>query len=576
MAEPPFPVPMGMEWDPDKKRFFKAAPKGGPSRQQQSQSRTKKGKSEKRTQSSHSQYEGNNSNLSEQDLHDVTTPICSHFSPFKHHHASRWQSLRSTTPRMVDVHSTQHALVAQQLGQLRHCRTATADMPRGPSPLFNQRLVGIHNLIGNEQFGSLLYFMSWNGFVYLIDTSQMHPTGITEVPLHLAELSWHAPQRPYQDRIPLSPTTLSFRATMADRLLVYAPSETPDCYGLDDDCLAFFSSPLELNIYRLTTDASNEQSGRCINVMPDKYHIKIPRNWPTGGCITLSMRRLRDKGQLIVCVGVGNRICLYRLKISGERDSFVGRMDKSFSQSRIFRRAESDIMSHDIHKDGTQVVIGCRNGRVARLSLLFQEGSNENRLNGTDFANKSSRLLDSDYIPLRGVGAVTNVKYMTEDEILLAYSSGKLISCLLHKPDKAHMVFHGHINSWTLHPPLTIDLQYKIFALAGQDRRVRIWSFDHSNPLGYDPRLIQDQDQNYMEEDDVSEDLNSFDPFRDSSINQEQKLSQVIFSNQITGLAFCQRFSVSNDEAMQNSAFLSRGIPALAISCGGSEITFFE
>ena len=78
-----------------------------------------------------------------------------------------------------------------------------------------------------------------------------------------------------------------------------------------------------------------------------------------------------------------------------------------------------------------------------------------------------------------------------------------------------------------------------------------------------------------IEDDDMEDEINTFDPHRDSTSTQ-QKLSQVIFANQITGLAFCQRFAVSNDEAMQNSKFLPRGVPALAISCGGSEITFFE
>ncbi|PWN35938.1 uncharacterized protein FA14DRAFT_160891 [Meira miltonrushii] len=569
MAEPPFPVPIGMEWDPKKKRFFKAAPKGGPSSQQKSQSRTKKRKARQKEESSSSK--GGRATSTEQLSPELKTPtVVTHprFSSFGHNHANAWQSLRSTAPRMVDVHATQQALVIQQLGQLRHLRTATADMPHGPSPFFNRRLVGIHDLNGNDRFGSILFFMSWNGFVYSIDTSQMHSTGTTEVALHLAELSWHAPQRPYQDRIPLSPTTLSFRATMADRLLVYAPSETPDCYGLDDDCFAFFASPLELKVYRLSTSASNEQSGRCINVMPDKYHVKILRNWPTGGYITLSMRRLRAQGCLIICVGVGNRICLYRLAVTEDQDGPFG-MNYIPSQSKVFRRADSDVMSHDISADGSHVIVGCRNGRVARLPLLFEDGSN-------DLANKSSRIVESDYLPLRGVGAVTNVKHMSDDEVLLAYSSGNLVSCLLHKPNQAHMVFEGHINSWTLNPPMTIDLRYKVFALAGQDRRVRIWSFDHAQPLGYDSGSIQEeQNKMVIEDDDVDDEMNTFDPHRDSTSTQ-QKLSQVVFANQVTGLTFCQRFAVSNDEAMQNSTFLPRGVPALAISCGGSEITFFE
>ncbi|MCO5599863.1 hypothetical protein L7F22_053970 [Adiantum nelumboides] len=561
MAEPPFPVPIGMEWDPEKKKFFKAAPKGGPSSQRKSFSRKKKRKTEL---SIPHDGKATQTGKSSQQLEIPT--LHPRFSSFGQNHANVWLSLRSAAPRISDIHKTQQTLVIQQLSQLRHFRTATADMPHGPSPFFNRRLVGIHDLNGNDRFGSILFFMSWNGFVYSIDTSQMHPTGKTEVALHLAELSWHAPQRPYQDRIPLSPTTLSFRATMADRLLVYAPSETPDCYGLDDDCFAFFASPLELKVYRLSTSDSNEQSGRCINVMPDKYHLKIPRSWPTGGYITLSMRRFREKGCLIICVGVGNRICLYRIAITEDQVGPFG-MNYIPSQSKIFRRVDSDIMSHDISPSGTNVIVGCRNGRVASLPLVFEDGN-------TDMAYKSGKIAESDYIPLRGVGAVTNVKHMSEEEILLAYSSGSLVSCLLHKPNQAHMVYEGHINSWTLNPPMTIDLRYKVFALAGQDRRVRIWSFDHARPLGYDSNSIQEQHQT-MEEDDIDDEMSSFDPHRDSTSTQ-QKLSQVTFANQITGLAFCQRFAVSNDEAMQNSTFLPRGVPALAISCGGSEVTFFE
>lgn len=556
MSDPPFAVPVGMEWDPHKRRFFKAVP-GKPAATARVEAEADKVKPGKR----HGGLRTAAVNRPVRPNVPDALSLRLINRPRAGGHAQVLCGLRSDTPRLGAVQGSQRAVAAQQLSHARFTRTACAYRNDSLMASVNRRLVGIHGLCSSAVLGSLVHLMSWNGHVYLIDTSQMHPDTVTEVTLHLAELSWFAPRRPYQMQMPLSPNTLAFRASMADRLLLHTPVEIPDCYGLDEDCFVSFVSPLELEISRLSTHESSQQGGRSIIVQPEKVKVHIPRSWPRGGYVTLSLRRLVHENTATLCVGVGSNLFVFRVGMA--QFSATDQPDKS----KLSMRVDSDVIAQDISPSGRHMVVGCRNGRVLRLAI-------ETAGDGAGASHKSPIKADEkDYLPVRGVGAVTNVKYFSEDEVVLAFSSGKLILLSLQQAITPLLEFEGHINSWTLNPAMAIDLPCRLFALAGQDRRVRIYTLDHAFPLSNSlANRAASTSANKAATD--QEDQKTIDLSCDRP--NGQRLNEVTFANEVTGLTFCQRCGVARDEGMQNATFLPRGVPALAVACGGSEIAFFE
>lgn len=146
---------------------------------------------------------------------------------------------------------------------------------------------------------------------------------------------------------------------------------------------------------------------------------------------------------------------------------------------------------------------------------------------------------------------------------------------LLSLFDHSHpiMEFFGHVNSWTLHPCMTIDVRLRVIAFAGQDHRVRLWSLDNpyplQNPLSHDTTTDLSIDVCKLHCREHQWYLNTK-PVHPPSIHS------IAFSEPVTGLAFCQRRSVSMMEGSQNNRFLPYDTPALAITCGTNDIVFFE
>lgn len=110
---------------------------------------------------------------------------------------------------------------------------------------------------------------------------------------------------------------------------------------------------------------------------------------------------------------------------------------------------------------------------------------------------------------------------------------------------------------------MTVEIPHRLLAVAGQDRRVRIWSLDHPLPLHYTTNTLHQE----------RVDQPVFDLFHDELCTKT--LQETTFSAPVTALAFCQRRYMANMETKAFMSPLPRGLPALAVSCG-NEIGFFE
>lgn len=109
---------------------------------------------------------------------------------------------------------------------------------------------------------------------------------------------------------------------------------------------------------------------------------------------------------------------------------------------------------------------------------------------------------------------------------------------------------------------MAIDLQYRLLAMTGQDRKVRLWHLDSPFPL---------EDRGSFTNDNVTR------PFDIANEHLSTcSLQQMTFSNAVTGLTFCARRDILKEAAQSDDFNAESNLPGLAIATSGAEIAFFE
>lgn len=421
MASPPFPVPRGMEWDPGKKRFFKAPPakaKVAPKQVSPSPPLEKC--------------------LARQQPIRPCRLAQTRISP-----SSFALACRATRPTLGASQRFRRGASQCALGGARHVATTTL-IPwaqrgwRVSAPdLSTSWSVGIRTLFCPRELGSLLYFSNGTGSLFLLDTA------------HITRREYSCALAHFFDYIPLA-----------------LPHQTQPIFDVDWStimCVSDLQMPTQNSV---SPCLSSVTSNRVATIVGDELVVystgaKTGRNHHA---VVLSKLKVAKDPIRILCVREckGGRSTV--LAYATQRQFGVCRFGSAGKTDTIaFQRMESDIICLDIFPSASTVLVGLRNGRIVQHSTkhflkrsaqeVWRRDAPQERSapaltagEGVAFASLGPGLI----FPVPGRGAVTNLLAVSNGEVLVAYSSGQLFLVSADRPEDPLTQFEGHVNSWSL------------------------------------------------------------------------------------------------------------------------------
>jgi len=573
MAPPPFPVPQGMDWDPIKKRFFKALPEKA------------------RVESESTSIPSKEQNEKEFDrLHPIAP------SPFANSQSDplSLSTLRSSLISASEVQRFKREVIESTLGRAKNVSTTTI-IPWSQRSAWlafeavqnNTWKIRINALYSCSHLGSLLYFTNGSSDVFLLDTSHITRSesscAISHVFDYIPRPRSHHPELTFA-------INLDNISCVSDLRLPAQPIDGRwRCVSFDETRLANTTED-QLAIYDIGNTSQDKTP------LPERSHR------------TKLLAQLKVKpGQIrMLCVREIEKYTILAFASQRQFGFCYDVQGPMIAKGDVaFQNVTSDVIALEVTPDGSTILVGLRNGEVKRYSSQHFLKSNLRRarlsvkapqgcvieLPGREHAMYESQSKGV-LLKIPGKGAVTNIKAVSNQEVIVAYSSGQVF---LIDPENRFKViireFVGHVNSWSLdlvsaslrslsicftvhhanllpshYQPLCIDSSNRLFAFAGQDRKVRIWSLCHPIPL----HQRQGSQSHQAHQDDSVYDL------AQKSLSNKS-LQDTTFSALITGLTFCQRRQSANVEGQRNESFLKRGgLPGLAVACQGNEIAFFE
>ncbi|UZJ55041.1 hypothetical protein CBS101457_004361 [Exobasidium rhododendri] len=541
-----------MDWDPVKKRFFKILPEKA-------------------------KIDPTKSTLSAAEKQEETTFLFSEVvqpSPFAYtqtpfsRHGGQLDSLhlQSTFPFASTSSRYKRAKINCSLAHAKNISTTTiVPWSRQGSLQSNGGEqdpnwdIKIGSLCSTSQAGSLLYFTNGSGDVFMTDTS--HVTTNSESSCAISHIFDYIP-RPRRHQTDIDPATdLDNVQHISDLRLPFQPDHIR-CVSFDETRLAMITAN-RLLIYRIRADS-------------------LPRRNHTSRLLT-QMKVDSDQIRLLVVRGLGD--CTVLAFASQRQVGFCHGIQATGKCKGIaYRSVDSDIIALDITPNASHLLVGLRNGRVKQYDSrdLLTSGKRASKKREKRSQECVILLLGHDQIAndvhsrgstlkVPGKGAVTDVRAASDHEVVVAFSSGQMFLISVEPERKRSTIlceFVGHVNSWSLDLPMCIDQQHRLLAVAGQDRKVRIWSLDHPTPL--QERQVDLLQSSYSNVSDSS----IFDLAQRSS--RARPLHGTTFAKTISGLTFCQRRSIANMEGYYNETFLERDLPGLAVACHGNQIAFFE
>lgn len=128
-----------------------------------------------------------------------------------------------------------------------------------------------------------------------------------------------------------------------------------------------------------------------------------------------------------------------------------------------YKKTRSAVFVIQLSKYRSSALVGLRNGRVLSYDL------------------RNTKL--NDRLLLTASSSVTRLVELDENVLLSVCLNGSIDIWDVKAPKKPIHSFRGHVNEASHGLAFDIDLKNKLLLVAGNDRRVRIWSFSESMPI---------------------------------------------------------------------------------------------
>ncbi|SJX66312.1 uncharacterized protein SRS1_16634 [Sporisorium reilianum f. sp. reilianum] len=189
---------------------------------------------------------------------------------------------------------------------------------------------------------------------------------------------------------------------------------------------------------------------------------------PQDAGVTDSDCRIREvsperlESRLSFALVVGNKV------IARDYEFEVG-VRRGYAANCADHRFNSDVMAVAFHPSEEALFCGLRSGRV----FVWRQFAHILRDDPTQPVE----------MPIEEDGSVTNIAIVSSYEMLLVRVNGQvqLVDVVTGQVVRR---YQGHVNPYSFTLGFAVDKELRLFALAGLDRRVRVWSLDSALPLG--------------------------------------------------------------------------------------------
>ncbi|GAC94203.1 hypothetical protein PHSY_001774 [Pseudozyma hubeiensis SY62] len=445
MAEPPFQMP-GHRWDPDKKRFFKILP--GQMQSKSFDSDTASGSTTKRSRKGKQRevppHEGNLFSETHFPAIDVRTSaqkLSNHKSAFQE------VTVDPVTLRQhgrLPLHARQISEQPRIQAAYSHLALCTARRPFRAFPHSTE----VVDLLSDPDAYSLVIL--GNGWI-----TRSYPT--------------HADFRVLCDtRYICGGQRPSFMWKSSDLLWygcfdsegqqsgIFVKMMSPRATGTQPSYLSEYSTSQFLK-----HDAPIRSCGQQAWAFAEVFDVPRNARPASNGSHTAQPRTRGGRGAVLYALSMGKKVKIltYHLPIAG--------LDPSLAASATISSA-SDVMALAFDLSGESLYCGTRCGLV----MVWRRPTSSSAIEPPQHV-----------MPVDAEGSVTNLAVVSPTELLIVRING-VVQLVDMATGETRQRYKGHVNSYQYKLAITIDKRSRMFALAGLDRRVRVWSIDSPLPLG--------------------------------------------------------------------------------------------
>lgn len=445
MAEPPFQMP-GHRWDPDKKRFFKILPGQAPSSSSgdgtasgSARRRSRKGK--QRQVPPHDDDLFSKTHFPAIDVRTAAQKLSNFKSAFQE------VTIDPITLRQrgrLPLHARQISEQPRIEAAYSHLALCTARRPFRAFPHSTE----VVDLLSDPDAYSLVVL--GNGWI-----ARSYPT--------------HADFRVLCDtRYICGGQKASFMWRSSD-LLWYG------CFGSEGQQSGIFvkmmssrasgTQPSYLSEYTtsqfLEHDAPIRSCGQQAWAFVEVFNVPRNARPASNQSHTAQSGRRGGRGSVLYALSMGKKVKIltYHLPIAGLEPSLAASVTIS---------SASDVMALAFDLSGESLYCGTRCGSV----IIYQRP-----------ASSSATWPPQHVMPVDAEGSVTNLAVVSATELLIVRING-IVQLVDVATGEIRQRYKGHVNSYQYKLAIAIDKRSRMFALAGLDRRVRVWSIDSPLPLG--------------------------------------------------------------------------------------------
>lgn len=426
MADPPFPVPRGMQWDRDKRRFFKAPPalaKVAPASSQGAQDQLRR----KQKQPSHVAGDLFGCELD----HAAATTRSRPFHNLRRGmHGAAFKRQSHAFPTLAQCGSQSRHLVAAALSTCKLQCIVSLELwytmmmmnpdhdgrpARRRRAAWSMQGADIHSLASSTALGALLFLNNWRKEVIFVDLASVTKDGSAGMYIDKGD-------RAHPDKVVSHYMPSTFRGSIMQS--THTQYDSADCalyndigrrlddsksYAIDGHWLVRWSDNYGLLLQYLATDTTSHETGRCITHTRLRLAPKEASEQRNADAI-FSVREVSGRQVdpvtsvlTVAVVSVQRNVTVYC--VTGQDV-----LQRTRVRPRRFKQ-ESDILCHDVAPSGRVLFVGHRNGTVAALTITGRPCKADAK---------------TQWPHTRLSGPITNLKSLYDDEVLVADMSGQV------------------------------------------------------------------------------------------------------------------------------------------------------